>query len=321
MAACTAVLDTAELLEFILLELDTRTLLLAQRVDRQWHQVIRNSKSLQKKLFLLPTNTFDELLDLGLLNTKPEKYNILDATSNRSKQWLEQVVILNDLLFDTTREWKLRPVPFADPAERSGKFIPSWQRMYLTQPPPSTGKGDVMFWFEDTHDNDELCEDVNTLGDMMQKVYVKEASLPEFNVHWQSAAVRPVKHAVDGVYYMKLRSQRQRDAGKPSAFIPKQQQPPPPPPPTTLPLQSVVDHFEAVEAWMDDNYADTTAAAAAAAAAADSPPRTLLLPPPSPAPYHHHHHHHHHHPLFATAAAPDVDDITWPDQGAEFANL
>lgn len=217
MSATQAALDTAELLEFVLLNLDTRTLLLAQRVDRNWHQVIRNSKSLQKKLFLLPTNHFDELLDLELLDTKPEKYNILDATSNRSKQWLEQVVILNDLLFDTTREWKLRSVAFADPVvarRNGGKFIPSWQRMLLTQPPPSTGKGDVMFWFEDGKDNDELCEDVNTLGDMMQKVYVKEACVPGFTVEWQSAAVRPVKHAVDGVYYMKLRSQRQKEAGK-----------------------------------------------------------------------------------------------------------
>lgn len=68
-----------------------------------------------------------------------------------------------------------------------------------------------MFWFEDAHDHDELCEGVNTLGDMMQKIYVKEASLTGFHVDWKSAAVRPVKHAVDGTYYMKLLAQRQRD--------------------------------------------------------------------------------------------------------------
>lgn len=215
MAAATATLDTGELLELILLNLDTKTLLLSQRVDRRWHYIIRHSKMLQKKLFLLPTNSFDEILELGLLDaSKSERYNILDATSQRSKQFLEQVVILNDLLFDTTREWKLRSVAFADPATRSGTFIPSWQRMLLTQPPPSTGRGDVMFWFEDSHDNDELCEGVNTLGDMMQKIYVKEASLPGFDVDWQSAAVRPVKHAVDGTYYMKLMAQRQKDAVK-----------------------------------------------------------------------------------------------------------
>lgn len=219
-AAATAVLDTAELLEFILLNLDTKTLLLAQRVDRRWHHVIRNSKHLQRKLFLMPTSSFDEILALGLLDgSRAEKYNILDATSNRSK-WLEQVVILNDLLFDTTREWKLRNVSFADPSRRTGKFIPSWQRMFLTQPPPSTGRGDVMFWFEDLKDNDELCGDVNTMGDMAQRIYVKEASQPEFVVDWSSAAMRPVKHAVDGTYYMKLLAQRRKDALKPPPTIP-----------------------------------------------------------------------------------------------------
>lgn len=76
-----------------------------------------------------------------------------------------------------------------------------------------------MFWFEDAHDNDELCEGVNTLGDMMQKIYVKEASLTEFEVDWKSAAVRPVKHAVDGTYYMKLLAQRRKDAKRKEAGV------------------------------------------------------------------------------------------------------
>lgn len=68
-----------------------------------------------------------------------------------------------------------------------------------------------MFWFEDSHDNDELCQDVDTMGAMMDKVYAKEASLQGFEVHWESAAVRPVKHAVDGAYYMRLLSQRRKE--------------------------------------------------------------------------------------------------------------
>lgn len=68
-----------------------------------------------------------------------------------------------------------------------------------------------MFWFEDSHDNDELCQDVDTMGAMMDKVYAKEASLQGFEVHWESAAVRPVKHAVDGAYYARLLSQRRKE--------------------------------------------------------------------------------------------------------------
>ena len=77
-----------------------------------------------------------------------------------------------------------------------------------------------MFWFEDAFDNDELCEGVNTLGDMMQKIYVKEASLNGFEVDWKSASVRPVKHAVDGTYYMKLLAQRQKDALRKKKVMP-----------------------------------------------------------------------------------------------------
>ncbi|KAI5360605.1 Putative F-box-like domain superfamily protein [Septoria linicola] len=293
MAAATATLDTGELLELILLNLDTRTLLLSQRVDRRWHYIIRHSKMLQKKLFLLPTNTFDEILELGLLDaSKSERYNILDATSHRSKQFLEQVVILNDLLFDTTREWKLRNVAFADPEARQGtdsrvmRFIPSWQRMLLTQPPPSTGKGDVMFWFEDANGNDELCEGVNTLGDMMQKIYVKNSARTDgFDVDWQSASVRPVKHAVDGTYYMKLLAQRKKDEGrrrKVSVDLMKEMTPSTP----ALPIGESIEQFEA---YFDDGEDDAASSAR---------------------------------PFNRFEAVTTHEETTWPcDVGAEFANL
>lgn len=217
--------ETPELFEQILLLLDTKTLLLSQRVSHHWHRIITTSKPLQRKLFFLPTTTFKDILSLGFLDTTNSNvFNILDATSNKCK-WLQQVVILNDIFFDTTREWKLKPVAFANPHRRSSNplppssnITPSWHRMLLTQPPPSTGRGDVMFWFEDSHDNDELCQDVDTMGAMMEKVYAKEASLQGFEVHWESAAVRPVKHAVDGAYYFRLLSQRRKEEEREKEF-------------------------------------------------------------------------------------------------------
>jgi hypothetical protein len=47
------VFGTFELLEAVLINLDTRTLLTSQRVDQRWHQTIKNSSPLQRKLFLL----------------------------------------------------------------------------------------------------------------------------------------------------------------------------------------------------------------------------------------------------------------------------
>lgn len=49
--ATAAVLETAELLENILYELDTKTLLLSRRVRRQWMIIIDSSPELQQKLF------------------------------------------------------------------------------------------------------------------------------------------------------------------------------------------------------------------------------------------------------------------------------
>lgn len=103
---------------------------------------------------------------------------------------------------------------YASPKDSSmdvGGVVPSWRRMLLTQPPPSTGHGDVMFWFEDGRDNDELCQDVDTMGAMMDSIYAKGARSRGFKVQWETAAVRPVKHAVDGAYYGRLLRQRRRE--------------------------------------------------------------------------------------------------------------
>ncbi|KAF2167780.1 hypothetical protein M409DRAFT_21930 [Zasmidium cellare ATCC 36951] len=200
--------QTPELFELILLNLDTKTLLLAQRTSTHWRTFIATSKPLQRKLFFLPTTTFTDLHTLHLLHPADSaKFNILDATSNRCK-WLQQVVVLNDLLFDTSREWRLRSVGYAQPSQiqTPSRVVPSWKNMLLTQPPPSTGKGDVMFWFEDRHDNDELCQDVDTMGAMMERVYAKGCE-----VDWGSAGVRPVKHPVDGGYYGRLLARRREE--------------------------------------------------------------------------------------------------------------
>lgn len=53
MYASNRVLHTYELLEKILTMVDFKTLLLAQRVDHIWLEIITDSARLQKKLFLL----------------------------------------------------------------------------------------------------------------------------------------------------------------------------------------------------------------------------------------------------------------------------
>ena len=55
-----------ELLEAVLLHLDYKTLLLAQRVSRFWHDTINGSKGLRTKLFLEPA-TIDEAIRFNVL--------------------------------------------------------------------------------------------------------------------------------------------------------------------------------------------------------------------------------------------------------------
>lgn len=61
------VLHTAELLEQILVNVtDTKALLLAQRVNKFWSEIIKDSSKLQKKLFFSPA-THDELVSLCMI--------------------------------------------------------------------------------------------------------------------------------------------------------------------------------------------------------------------------------------------------------------
>src|SRR5207253_420563 len=65
--AAAPVLEIPELLEAILFRLPIRDLLLAQRVSRQWRDIISNSLSLQQALFFRPATAspvyqFNELL-------------------------------------------------------------------------------------------------------------------------------------------------------------------------------------------------------------------------------------------------------------------
>lgn len=65
MKAAHDALHTAELLELILIGVDMRTLLVAQRVSRYWYESMKNSVRLQKKLFLIPATTKD-IIELNI---------------------------------------------------------------------------------------------------------------------------------------------------------------------------------------------------------------------------------------------------------------
>jgi hypothetical protein len=68
--ATQAVLATAELLELILLNLPIKDILFAQKVCKQWKQLIDSSPLLQQALFLKPAPASSAAIDSKTLNLK-----------------------------------------------------------------------------------------------------------------------------------------------------------------------------------------------------------------------------------------------------------
>ncbi|KAK6442839.1 hypothetical protein LTR95_000945 [Oleoguttula sp. CCFEE 5521] len=85
--ATAAVLTLPELLETIMRHLDMKTLLLSQRVDRQWKSVIKSSKVLREKLFLSirPCTTGSHAVTLNPLLTR-QRHN--DENDYCPDEWL-----------------------------------------------------------------------------------------------------------------------------------------------------------------------------------------------------------------------------------------
>ncbi|KAK5707163.1 hypothetical protein LTR17_020970 [Elasticomyces elasticus] len=128
--ACNKAFGTVELLERILIDVDTRTLLLAQRVSRRWNETIQFSLPLQQRLFLRPA-TYIEIIYLtsGLDRREKSRYMHPEAPG---------LSVLNPLLGlkgvgqkYTRAEITLHKKVGHHHLARAG----SWQGMLFIQPP------------------------------------------------------------------------------------------------------------------------------------------------------------------------------------------
>ncbi|EEP78940.1 predicted protein [Uncinocarpus reesii 1704] len=116
-----AVINTAELLESVLLQVEIRTLLVsAQRVCRQWHALINDSPNLQMTLFLRPVRSADNT-HYAVNPLLEEKFPFFFDGDNNGFEGH------SDDLFDSLALVKNRDAFF-----RKGS---SWRRMLVTQPP------------------------------------------------------------------------------------------------------------------------------------------------------------------------------------------
>ncbi|KAL4904797.1 hypothetical protein BDW74DRAFT_178372 [Aspergillus multicolor] len=130
------VLETPEILEMVLEQLDMRTLLIsAQRVCHSWNNLIASSPALQKALFFTPIKDANErgmhekMLNPLLVETFPSVF------PGPQKVEVKRRFINRDKRFD----FRFSDLPIASlEDEAQARFIrndASWRRMLVSQPP------------------------------------------------------------------------------------------------------------------------------------------------------------------------------------------
>ncbi|KAK5169888.1 uncharacterized protein LTR77_005866 [Saxophila tyrrhenica] len=145
----TKVFGITELLEQVLVKVDFKTLLLSQRVNHMFEQVIKGSKMLQKKLCFLPVDSFEEALALGFAEEGGVLLR-LDSFDDlvSSGHVCVQPSFLNSHLFHIVDRWqperlwnfpkngfKLRAAPIAGANKSISTVQKSAERTLLAQPP------------------------------------------------------------------------------------------------------------------------------------------------------------------------------------------
>ena len=106
-AASKACLDTTELLEAILMWLDTQTLLLSQRVCHKFQNVITNNSTLKERLFLFPA-TLEDIAEADSILVEPLSdaemmEERLSTMAHKPDSQYAQRATLNPLFFNLPR--------------------------------------------------------------------------------------------------------------------------------------------------------------------------------------------------------------------------
>ncbi|KAK3657598.1 hypothetical protein LTR56_002373 [Elasticomyces elasticus] len=140
MAAAAAVADTAELTEMILLQLPLLDILMAQRVNRTWQQLITTSPDLQRALFFraVDGNMLVEHPGTALSHATGGKADVLSPVPHGCREVTisDASVIMNPFL-SCSIPLKGNHVPecWKTIDQRGLRGNASWRRMLLSQPP------------------------------------------------------------------------------------------------------------------------------------------------------------------------------------------
>lgn len=135
-----------EIHEAILIKLDMKTLLFAQRVSRDWQKLIDTSPSLQKKLFMQPA-TAAETIELGI--THGDRNTFLNDDNT--------FVALNPLFIRMEWSTAYRIDVHSNPLQGNS----SWRKMLISQPPLPK---ECTWWFIDG--DDKLMPHISDMNDV-----------------------------------------------------------------------------------------------------------------------------------------------------------
>ncbi|KAF2167116.1 hypothetical protein M409DRAFT_54319 [Zasmidium cellare ATCC 36951] len=139
MAAAACAFETYELLEWTLLHLPLRDLLLAERVCKTWQQVVKKSDRIEKALFrrAAPCNVNFLMpglacsgLDEPFCEQVPSPACYINPFINQYVDCLRIVLQLRQSLFEHNEESESRSALQSVEA--------SWRKMLLLQPPPAS---------------------------------------------------------------------------------------------------------------------------------------------------------------------------------------
>ena len=214
-AAVAAVFATTELLEDILMHIDMKTVLLAQRVNRKFNGVISSSPWLQKKLFMLPA-TIEEaikcvsnehyVVDQGFILVEAVGFK----TERRGrKAKLFNVHITNPLLLrrmtvshlppcynfewlNFDRSLRSRDNMHGNPIEGS------WKRMYLAHPCTLPVMAEMQINGQRYYESEFVGGDVldTTVGMWQEKMAIAAMTRYQQNVNWGKSGVRAYVNVV-----------------------------------------------------------------------------------------------------------------------------
>jgi hypothetical protein len=192
----TGTLHILELHELVLLHLDMKTLLHVQHVSTQRRDIIKSSGKLQKKLFFVAVDAFEEAKSLGMIRDD-------DIVVRRHTERWRDPMLLNPLFLHAEHKldrpdyryfWFPEGIVQDTISTQRGKV--SWERMLISQPPQNRVNMDIQIYTTGDIRDHFMKSALDGNWEKMDKINTDHAS---FSAHFDSGAEATFGKVIDKV--------------------------------------------------------------------------------------------------------------------------